>query len=45
MKPERIALDVGANSGHGIGSSLDERVEQQVDGYAFLLHELGVEFR
>ena len=34
-----------ANSGHGMGSSLDQRIEEQVDVYAFLFHELGVEFK
>ena len=40
-----VLLRTSANSGHGIGSSLGERIEQEVDAYAFLLSELGVEFR
>jgi prolyl oligopeptidase len=38
-----IVLRTSANSGHGMGSSLDERVEQEVDKYAFLFHELGID--
>jgi hypothetical protein len=34
-----------SDSGHGMGSKLDERVEQEVDAHAFLFHELGVEYR
>jgi prolyl oligopeptidase len=40
-----ILLRTSANSGHGMGSSLDHRIEEQVDVHAFLFHELGVEFR
>jgi len=40
-----ILLRTSANSGHGMGSSLDQRIEEQVDVHAFLFHELGVEFR
>jgi hypothetical protein len=32
-------------SGHGIGSSLDEQVAVQPDVYTFLLHELNVNYR
>ncbi len=32
-------------TGHGIGSALDEVVAQQADATAFLLHELGVDYR
>jgi prolyl oligopeptidase len=28
--------------GHGMGASLDERVRQSTDIYAFLVHHLGV---
>src|SRR5262249_50401403 len=35
-----ILLRTSMNSGHGIGSSLSERVEQDVDKYAFLMNEL-----
>ncbi|MCK6477781.1 MAG: prolyl oligopeptidase family serine peptidase [Phycisphaerales bacterium] len=37
-------LRTSANAGHGIGSSLQERIEQNVDIYSFLFHELGVEY-
>jgi prolyl oligopeptidase len=38
-------LRTSANAGHGIGSSLSERIEQGVDMYSFLFHELGVEYQ
>ena len=38
-------LRTSANSGHGFGSSLGERIEQAVDVDAFLFHELGVDYR
>jgi prolyl oligopeptidase len=38
-------LRTSANSGHGIGSSLNERIEQAVDVDAFLFNELGVTFK
>lgn len=34
-----------ASSGHGFGTSLSEAIEQEVDVYAFLFHQLGVEYR
>ena len=34
-----------SGSGHGIGSALDEIVEERADVVTFLLHELGVRFR
>jgi prolyl oligopeptidase len=40
-----ILLRTSANAGHGIGSSLNERIEQYVDIYAFLFHELGVDYK
>jgi prolyl oligopeptidase len=40
-----ILLRTSANSGHGMGSSLDQRIEEQVDVDAFLFHELGVAFK
>ncbi|MCC6426652.1 MAG: S9 family peptidase [Phycisphaerales bacterium] len=33
------------NAGHGIGSSLNERIELNVDVYGFLFDQLGVEYR
>jgi prolyl oligopeptidase len=40
-----VLLRTSANSGHGMGSSLDQRIEEQVDVHAFLFHELGVDFK
>ena len=34
-------LRTSASSGHGIGSSLSERIEQNVDVYSFLIEQLG----
>ena len=38
-------LRTSANSGHGFGSSLGERIEQAVDVDAFLFSELGVDYK
>ena len=38
-------LRTSASSGHGIGSSLNERIEQNADIYSFLFDELGIEPR
>jgi prolyl oligopeptidase len=38
-----ILLRTTATSGHGIGSSLRDRVAQEADIYAFLFQELGVD--
>jgi prolyl oligopeptidase len=38
-------LRTSANSGHGVGSSLSQRIEQVVDMYAFLFDQLGVEVK
>jgi prolyl oligopeptidase len=40
-----ILLRTSASSGHGFGTSLSEAIEQEVDVYAFLFHQLGVEYR
>ena len=37
-----ILLRTSADSGHGHGTSLEERIKQYTDVYAFLFHELGV---
>jgi prolyl oligopeptidase len=37
-------LRTSSNSGHGIGSSLSERIEQNVDVDAFLFDQLGVKY-
>ena len=39
-----ILLRTSANSGHGHGSSVDERIDQMTDIYAFLFAQLGVNF-
>ena len=38
-----ILLRVSASAGHGIGSSLHERVAEEAEIYAFLFNELGVD--
>ncbi len=38
-----VLLRTSANTGHGGGTSLNERIEQAVDVYAFLFHQLGIE--
>ena len=40
-----ILLRTSADTGHGLGTPLSERIEMSVDYYAFLLHELGLEYR
>ena len=40
-----VLLRTSASSGHGIGSSLDEKTSQAVDVYAFLFDRLGVSYR
>lgn len=37
-------LRTSANAGHGVGSSLHERIEQSVDIYAFLMSQLGMNY-
>ena len=37
-----VLLRTSASSGHGLGTSLSERIEEAVDVYAFLFAELGV---
>jgi len=38
-----ILLRTSSSSGHGIGTALNERIEQLADVYAFLLEQLGVD--
>jgi prolyl oligopeptidase len=38
-------LRTNAEAGHGIGSSLAQRIEEGVDVYSFLFHELKVNYR
>jgi prolyl oligopeptidase len=40
-----ILLRTSASSGHGIGSSLDEKIGETLDVYAFLFDRLGVTYR
>jgi hypothetical protein len=40
-----VLLRTSGNTGHGIGTPLDAAIEQDVDLYSFLFHELGVKFR
>src|SRR6266498_506566 len=40
-----VLLRTSGNTGHGIGTPLDERIEQDTDIYSFLFHELGVKFQ
>ncbi len=37
-----VLLRTSDDSGHGIGTSLAQRIEEQTDVYSFLFHELGV---
>lgn len=38
-------LRTSANSGHGVGSSLAQRIEEYTDVYAFLFSQLGVRYK
>jgi len=40
-----VLLRTSASSGHGIGSSLDEKIGETLDVYAFLFDKLGVTYR
>lgn len=40
-----ILLRTSNSSGHGIGSSLDEIIAERTDMYAFLINELGIDYR
>jgi prolyl oligopeptidase len=39
-----VLLRTSASSGHGIGTSLNERIAEETDVYAFLFDQLGVEY-
>jgi prolyl oligopeptidase len=41
----RVLLRTSADTGHGIGSSLDATIAETVDVYAFVFDELGVPYR
>ena len=38
-----VLFHSSANAGHGIGSSLKERIAEEADAYAFLFDELGID--
>jgi prolyl oligopeptidase len=40
-----VLLRTSFSSGHGVDSSLSERIAEQAEVYAFLFHELGVAYR
>ncbi len=40
-----ILLSINSGAGHGIGTALSMRVEQEAEIYAFLFQELGVKYR
>ncbi len=39
---EPVLLRVSTDTGHGIGTGLEKRIEQSADAYAFLMNELGM---
>jgi prolyl oligopeptidase len=39
-----ILLRTSSNAGHGIGTSLDEQLEQNADVFGFLFDQLGVPY-
>jgi prolyl oligopeptidase len=39
-----ILLRTTSSAGHGIGTALDERIEQQADVFSFLFDQLGVRY-
>jgi prolyl oligopeptidase len=39
-----ILLRTSANSGHGIGTALDERIEENADALSFLFTQLGIKY-
>ncbi len=40
-----ILLRTSSSTGHGIGTPLSEQINQGVDMYAFLFHELGIKYK
>lgn len=42
---QTVILRTSSSSGHGIGSSLDEKIGEETDVYAFLFDRLGVSYR
>ena len=43
--PDNVVLLRTGSGGHGIGASLNERIEQNVDIYAFIFRQLGVKYQ
>jgi len=39
-----ILLRTTSNAGHGIGTALDERIDQEADVFSFLFDQLGVKY-
>jgi prolyl oligopeptidase len=37
-------LRTSASAGHGIGTALDERIEEDADLFSFLFDQLGIEY-
>ncbi len=40
-----VLLRTSGDTGHGIGTPLDEAIRQAADVYAFLFEQLGMEYR
>jgi prolyl oligopeptidase len=40
-----ILLRTSSTTGHGLGTPLSGQIEESVDYYAFLFHELGIKYR
>lgn len=40
-----VLLRTSANAGHGVGSSLSQRIERYTDQFGFLMNELGMEYK
>ena len=41
---EPLLLRTSSTSGHGMGTALNERIEQLADAYSFLLEQLGIDY-
>jgi prolyl oligopeptidase len=40
-----VLLRTSSSAGHGIGTSLDEQIEQDADVYSFLFDQLGIQYK
>jgi prolyl oligopeptidase len=40
-----VLLRASSSTGHGMGTPLDEVIEQMADTHAFLFNELGIEYK